>query len=226
MSTDPFDRVAGRYRQMLDRCVGASGEGSEYFARYKARYVARTLGKLAGGTLLDFGCGVGVLAACLKQELPAWRLDGYDVSAGSIRAVPAGLASAGTFTDDPADLRDRYDAVVLSNVLHHVAPERRDRVVFQLRDRLAAGGKLFVFEHNPANPVTRWVVARCEFDRDAILVPPADAVATLGRAELRLLRREYIVFFPRALAWLRAAERRLGWCPAGAQYALVAERVY
>jgi SAM-dependent methyltransferase len=222
---DQFDRFAGNYRQVLDRCVGPSGEGSAYFARYKARYVARTLLEVAGGTLLDFGCGVGLLAACIKQELPHWRLDGFDVSAPSLRAIPSGLTSTGTFTADLADLGARYDAVVLSNVLHHVAPEHRGDVISGLRDRLALGGKLFVFEHNPANPATRWVVAHCEFDRDAILVRPSEGMATLESAELRVLRRDYIVFFPRALAWLRAVEPWLAWCPAGAQYALVAERI-
>ncbi|MGH7307129.1 MAG: SAM-dependent methyltransferase [Candidatus Rokuibacteriota bacterium] len=222
---EEFDRFAGDYREMLDRCVGVSGEGSEYFSRYKARYVARILGPAFRGTLLDFGCGVGVLAAFIRQELPGCRLDGYDVSAASVREIPAALTATGTFTSELARLSDRYNAVVLSNVMHHVAPEHRGAVVARLRERLAPGGKLFVFEHNPANPVTRWVVARCEFDRDAILLPTTEGISRIRRAGLRLRRRDYIVFFPRALAWLRAVEPWLAWCPAGAQYVLVAERV-
>src|SRR5262245_33435011 len=222
---EEFDRFASDYRQMLDRCVGMSGESSEYFSRYKARYVARILGQTFQGTVLDFGCGVGVLSTCMRQELPGCRLDGYDVSAESVRQIPSALTAAGTFTSDLASLSDRYDAVVLSNVMHHVPPEHRGLVVSWLRDRLAPAGKLFVFEHNPANPVTRLVVSRCEFDRDAILLPTAEGIARLTSAGLRLLRRDYIVFFPRALAWLRAVEPWLAWCPSGAQYALVAERV-
>lgn len=41
---------------------------------------------------------------------------------------------------------------------------------------------------------------------------------------LQIVRRDYIVFFPRPLAWLRPLEPRLSWCPAGAQSALAARR--
>ena len=221
---EQFDRFAGDYRQALDRCVGISGEGSDYFSRYKAQYVGRALGRDFRGKLLDFGCGVGLLAAFVKQELPGCRLDGYDISATSIREVPAELTAAGTFVTDLAKLDEAYDAVILSNVMHHVAPERRQEFLFQLCGRLARGGKLFVFEHTPANPVTRWIVARCEFDRDAVLLPMAEGVAWVRSAGLRLLRCDYIVFFPRPLAFLRVLEPWMVWCPAGAQYALVAGR--
>ncbi len=30
-------------------------------------------------------------------------------------------------------------------------------------------GRVYIFEHNPYNPVTRYLVATCEFDRDAVL---------------------------------------------------------
>jgi SAM-dependent methyltransferase len=221
---EDFDHFAEDYRHLLDRCVKISGEDSEYFSRYKARYVAQNLGEAFGGKLLDFGCGVGVLSGCIKRELPGCRLDGYDVSAASIREVPPELASAGQFTSDLASLSGSYDAVVLSNVMHHVAPGDRGALVSGLRAQLASGGKLFVFEHNPINPVTRLVVARCEFDRDAVLLPRAEGVAWVETAGLRLLRRDYIVFFPRAFKWLRGIEPWLTWCPAGAQYVLVAKR--
>jgi len=36
-------------------------------------------------------------------------------------------------------------------------------------DALAEGGSLFVFEHNPLNPLTRYVFERCVFDRAGYL---------------------------------------------------------
>jgi hypothetical protein len=38
---------------------------------------------------------------------------------------------------------------------------------------------------------------------------------------LDVLRRDFIVFFPRPLALLRPLEPRLNWCPFGAQYVLI-----
>jgi hypothetical protein len=81
---------------------------------------------------------------------------------------------------------------------------------------------LSVFEHNPANPITRRVVEQCPFDEDAVLLYPAEVKRYLTHVNLRLLRHDYIVFMPRALAWLRPLEPALAWLPAGAQYAVLA----
>jgi hypothetical protein len=51
-----------------------------------------------------------------------------------------------------------------------------------------------------------------------VLLWPREARDTLERAGLAAIRREYIVFFPKALRALRALEPRLGWLPAGAQF--------
>lgn len=72
------------------------------------------------------------------------------------------------------------------------------------------------------NPVTRWAVAHCPFDEDAVLVPRREAVRYLRIAGLGITHRDYIVFFPRTLAALRSVGPWLGWCPLGAQYALIA----
>ena len=48
--------------------------------------------------------------------------------------------------------------------------------------------------------------------------------AFFQRNELRVLWREYVVFFPRWLAWFRPLEPFLGWCPLGAQYVVVTSR--
>jgi len=49
-------------------------------------------------------------------------------------------------------------------------------------------------------------VERCPFDADAILLSPAEMAGYLGRAKLRLMRRDYIVFMPRFLRSLRPLE--------------------
>jgi hypothetical protein len=46
----------------------------------------------------------------------------------------------------------------------------------------------------------------------------------LGRAGFDAVALDYIVFFPRALAFLRPAERHLGRLPLGAQQMLRATR--
>jgi SAM-dependent methyltransferase len=219
-----FDRFAGDYKQVLDRSVAVSGEDSSYFAEYKARYLHRLFSNTFSGKVLDFGCGIGLLAGLLKKYLPAIHLDGFDVSQDSIRRVDGIVAAQGTFTSDSSQLARDYDLIVMANVMHHVPPVQRRDVVQELADRLARGGALAIFEHNPANPVTRWVVEHCPFDDDAILLPPAETHAYVNHAGLSLSRRDYIVFFPHSLSVLRSLESWLSWLPLGAQYVMVAEK--
>src|SRR5437660_5276538 len=91
-STD-FDRFSSDYRQILDRSVAVSGERAEYFAEYKARYIARVVGSNFNGKILDYGCGVGLLAGFLKKHLPGAAIHGYDLSRQSIDMVPKDFGS-------------------------------------------------------------------------------------------------------------------------------------
>lgn len=219
-----FDRFAGDYRQVLDRSVAVSGEDSTYFAEYKARYLRRLLGNNFSGKALDFGCGIGLLSGFLKKHLPAIQLDGYDVSQDSIRKIGGALASQGTFTSDSSQLARDYRLIVVANVMHHIPPPEREEVIQELGARLDQGGMLAIFEHNPANPATRWVVERCPFDHDAILLPAKETLSYLAEAKLTPKRRDYIVFLPHLFAWARALESSLSWLPLGAQYVVVGEK--
>jgi len=219
-----FDQFADQYEQVLDRTVALSGEDSAYFAAYKARYLRRVLSTSLSGKALDFGCGVGLLSRFLKTYFPAVQLDGFDVSPDSIGKIDDDLKSQGHFTSRTADLAHDYGLIVGANVMHHIVPREREAVIQDLAGRLAPRGILAIFEHNPANPVTRAVVERCPFDADAILLSPAETTGYLGRAKLRLMRRDYIVFMPRFLAFLRPLEPWLTWLPMGAQYVVLAEK--
>jgi 2-polyprenyl-3-methyl-5-hydroxy-6-metoxy-1,4-benzoquinol methylase len=218
-----FDAFASSYQEHLDQSVRLSGEAADYFAAYKASYVVRKLAP-RGGKLLDYGCGIGLLAASLKKRLPQMRIDGFDISQESVDRIAAGLRRQGTFTSDVRAVERSYDVIVLSNVLHHVRPEERVKLIVETTARLAENGKLVIFEHNPMNPLTRWAVSHCEFDRNAVLLNVGEAFHTLREAKLRVLTHEFIVFFPRLLAWFRPLEPSLHWCPLGAQYAIVAKR--
>lgn len=213
-----FDRYASDYQQLLDQSVSISGEGGEYFAGVKAAYVAKILGAGFSGRILDFGCGVGLLSRALARQLPSATVDGFDSSSASIAAVDSELASAGSFTSIREEVRQDYDTIVVANVLHHVPPPERPDVLDFVGKHLSRSGCLFVFEHNPANPITRLAVDRCPFDEDAILLRPSETRTLFREAGLGNIRRDYIVFFPRTLKMFRPLERFLEWCPAGAQY--------
>ncbi len=219
-----FDDFSQDYKSMLDRAVKFSGDSSEYFSDYKARYVAKAMGSNFSGNILDFGCGVGLLSLQLKKHLPAAVIDGYDVSLKSIQRIPPELTQQGYFSNQVGRLHCAYQLVILSNVMHHVPKDQRQQTIAEIADHLVNGGRLILFEHNPWNPVTRWVVRQCPFDEDAILLRPSEVCSYFSRARLGFRQRDYIVFFPSILSRLRRFEPWFSWLPAGAQYAIVGEK--
>jgi SAM-dependent methyltransferase len=209
-----FDAYADDYERLHARSVAVTGEETDYFARYKVDCLERA-GLTRDARVLDFGCGIGNTTVHLVERFSV--VHGFEPSRLSAERARA-RASTATIHDDIAELpKAWFSAVVLACVLHHVPPVERDGVLTKAFEALAPGGQLFIFEHNPYNPLTRRAVAQCAFDDDAILLPPAEQRHLLQRAGFVEVSLDYIVFFPRALAVLRRWEHNLRWCPLGAQ---------
>jgi SAM-dependent methyltransferase len=211
---EKFDQYARSYRDAHQASVRLSGEAPEFFAEHKLGCLERA-GVPAEARVLDYGCGTGSLTRLLAGRYA--RVAGHDPSEQSLDRARQAAPSAIFYTDDAAIPDVDFDVAVLSGVLHHVPPAERAAVVDTVVRKLAPGGRLFVFEHNPYNPVTRRAVAACPFDDDAILLPPREIRALLRSAWLDSVRQEYVLFFPRPLARLRPLEPLLSWCPLGAQ---------
>jgi 2-polyprenyl-3-methyl-5-hydroxy-6-metoxy-1,4-benzoquinol methylase len=216
-----FDDCAASYDALHAKSITASGESTEYFARYKLDCLKR-LGLRSQGAVLDYGCGIGNLT---EQLVTAFSdVHAFDPSKKSLE-VARERAPRATFHESASGLPSgRFEAVVVAGVLHHVPPAERAKLVADLYDKLAPGGKLVVFEHNPMNPLTRRAVSACAFDDDAILLWPWEAKRLIADGGFIGTRLEYIVFFPRALAALRPLEPKLAWLWLGAQVMVVGAR--
>jgi hypothetical protein len=81
-----------------------------------------------------------------------------------------------------------------------------------------------VFEHNPLNPVTRYVVAHTPIDRYAILLRANEVTGALNRMDFAEVRTNYLMFLPPRLQSMAGVEHSLRWLPLGAQYAVTARR--
>jgi len=110
------------------------------------------------------------------------------------------------------------DLAYCNGVFHHVAPGQRLEALALIHAALRAGGLFSFWENNPWSPATRYVMSRCAFDRDAILLSPREARALLRRGGFRILRTDFRFIFPRALRALRPIEDAVHRLPFGAQY--------
>ncbi len=105
-------------------------------------------------------------------------------------------------------------------VLHHVPVDRRAAFLAEAARITRHGGLVLLCEHNPWNPLTRFVVGRCELDRDAVLLTQLEARRRLTAASLSRIRSRYILFFPWRGAFWRWLEAHLAWLPLGGQYVI------
>jgi 2-polyprenyl-3-methyl-5-hydroxy-6-metoxy-1,4-benzoquinol methylase len=216
-----FDDYATQYEALHQASITASGESPVDFADYKVNCLRR-LGLPATATVLDYGCGIGNLTERLADGVQ--QVHGYDPSAKSLE-VARSRAPFATYHQTHDQIPNAHFAcAVLSGVLHHVPPGERKSVLQTVRSKLAPGGFVAVFEHNPWNPLTRHAVATCPFDDDAVLLWPSEAKRLVTQSGFARVSQDYIMFFPRALSALRGLEPRLGWLFAGAQTLTVGHR--
>jgi hypothetical protein len=101
----------------------------------------------------------------------------------------------------------------------------RPAVYAELTRLLKPGGRLYVFEHNPRNPLVRYVVARTPIDANAILLDSQEVRHGLLGSARYALDTDYLMFTPPGLPFLQGVDRALAWLPLGAQYAVAARKL-
>ncbi len=235
MSPAEFDRHAASYDGGLDNPVKRlMGNSADQFIAVKARWLMRREPALRSGglSLLDYGCGAGDLMRVLATMGARAAFCGCDVSGGMLAEAARRWPSELEAMPD-LELQDgartpfadnRFDVATVSAVLHHVPVEERPAVYGELGRVLKPGGRLYVFEHNPRNPLVRHVVARTPIDANAILLDAREVRHGLLDSGRYDLDTDYLMFMPPGLPFLAPIDRALTWLPLGAQYAVAARK--
>jgi SAM-dependent methyltransferase len=228
-----FDSYAHDYEALHGESVRASGFPASHFDEYKIKEVARQLARLGlrdrAIKFLNFGCGIGKSERYVRAYLPRAHVYGVDVSSKSIEAARGRNrdlenVSFAVFDGERIPFDAEFDVAFVANVFHHVPRADHVRTLRALRGALKDGGLLFLFEHNPLNPLTRKTVRDCPFDEGAVLLEPRYARRILREAGFAGSTVNFTLFFPAALARLAPLEKYLRKLPLGAQYYFVARR--
>jgi SAM-dependent methyltransferase len=229
-----FDAHAEGYDAGMDNKLKAlAGDNADDFVAVKVQWLLRRWPELrtkAAWSILDYGCGVATLLRLMRAAGIPGHLTGTDVSSGMLQEAariwpadqppPVFQMQNSAATGLPSG---SFDLVMISAVLHHVPRTERNAVYAELHRVLRPDGRLVVFEHNPWNPVTSYVVANTPIDRGAILLPPPEVATALTVGGWRDIRTSHLMFLPPRLGALAtAAERMFGWLPIGGQYAVTA----
>jgi len=223
-----FDHFADSYDRALGEALAASGEDSRYFAEGRVSWLADCLRGI-GFTprrLMDYGCGPGSTSPILLERIGAESTVGVDVSR---RSIELARENHGSDRIQFSAIREYspaacLDLVYCNGVFHHIPPQERAASLDFIRRSLRPGGLFCLWENNPWNPGTQYVMSRCAFDRDAIKIAPPEARSLLRSAGFQILRMDFLFIFPRFLKALRPAEKFLSRLPFGAQYQILCLR--
>jgi 2-polyprenyl-3-methyl-5-hydroxy-6-metoxy-1,4-benzoquinol methylase len=115
----------------------------------------------AGAHVLDFGCGAGALLALMSERRQIPSGIGCDVSSDGITAAKAAQRRLSCDVLDFRHIRDfkdipddRFDVVVMIDVLHHISPIRQQEAIHAAARRVAPGGR-FIYKDMTRYPFWR-----------------------------------------------------------------------
>ncbi len=226
---DNFDQHASQYRKIHSQNVKISGADSFYFAAHKVDTL-KAFEKNNTIRILDMGCGDGAVAMFLEKEFPSFKINAIDISAESIALANQRKLTHTTFEQYDGKIipydNDSFEIVIIASVLHHIDFNWHRQFLQEVHRVLKIGGRIYIFEHNPANPITRYIVRTCVFDKDAKLLSASYTLDLLKHCGFGNMTRKYMLFFPR-MKWLKPLhklENHLQNIPIGAQYMIRAEK--
>ena len=223
-----FDYFARSYDDDLNAGLSITGEDKHFFARERLLWLRRRIKalQLEIAAVMDFGCGPGNATPLLREAFDGAHVFGLDVSTELLDVAKAQYGGPGiTFlTPDawPADLA--VDLVYCNGVFHHIDPALRPDCVKFIGRALRPGGVFALWENNPWNPGTRFVMNRVPFDSGAITLTARQAVRLVSAAGLTPTSVDHAFIFPRVLKALRPLEPWLAGWPLGGQYQVLARR--
>lgn len=227
-SKTEFDRYAADYDAALAQGISVSGEDKDFFARGRVAWLARCLRKISvqPKSVLDFGCGTGQSAPHLLNILGAEKVLGVDVSEGLLGVAQRehGSPRAKFLVLKNHQPAADFDLAFCNGVFHHIPLAERAAAINHVFRSLKPGGIFALWENNPWNPGTQYVMSRIPFDRDAIKLSPPVTRRLLRDGGFEILRTDSAFYFPRALGFLRGLEPLLAKIPLGAQYQVLARK--
>lgn len=223
-----FDAYAEDYEAALAHGLFVSGEDARYFAGGRIAWLASCLRQLREQpkSVLEYGCGTGTSVPLLFDLVRVESIVGVDISSRSLDVAKRtyGLERAQFLLVDHYQPSEQIDLAFSNGVFHHLPLNERDSAVEYVYRSLRSDGLFALWENNPWNPGTRYVMSRIPFDRGAITLTPPDTRRLLRAGGFTILRTDFLFIFPKMLSWFRGIEPLVSRLPLGAQYQVLCRK--
>lgn len=246
MPITDFNEVADVYDEDLEKLLGKYMRGgTEKYSEYKIQLIHILFKKKNIKTILDFGCGVGRSIKYLTAYFPKTELFGCDVSDDELKIAKKNFPQAQYFNNAEIEkfigMKEKYDLIFTSCVMHHINPKERKKWVNAVLDKLSPNGYWAVFEHNLINPYTKRIITDVENKVDDIKwMYTRKKLLTLfaERKDIIIYWQGYTLFSPFRFSssknqkksngfsyFITNCERLLKWCPLGAQQCVIVKKL-
>jgi SAM-dependent methyltransferase len=219
------------YAAEVNKSIAFSGVEHSFFTQGKAKRMLEALRRRgetpAASSLIDIGCGVGLIHRFIASEFR--EVLGVDVARDALETAKRNNPSVSYREYDGRCLLvepGSFDVAATICVMHHVPPDQQPGFIAQAWRAVRRGGWFLVFEHNPWNPLTRLAVARCPFDFDAVLISAPRLARMLREGGFVDVAYEFLFFTPFSRRLIERAENQIRWLPAGAQYLAMGRRPF
>jgi len=221
---DDFDPYAKDYVKIHNQNIKISGTTSDYFSEERVSIVKKREGKKKPAKILDFGCGNGSTEIHMTKYFSKSEIFGIDPSKTSIAVAKKRKLPNCTFS--PFDGKHipfpdkSFDLIFVAGVLHHVEFSLHSQQLREMFRVLKKGGRIYIYEHNPFNPLTKKIVNTCVFDDQAIMLKSSYLKKSLHKVGFKNVQTSFLIFFPRHKFFkpLIALEKLLSWLPIGGKY--------
>jgi SAM-dependent methyltransferase len=223
-----FDRSA-EYDAMLNAGLKFSGEDKHYFIKGRIDFLMSLLPQSKTfESVLDFGCGIGDNSVVLAKSFKNANVLGVDLSSDAIDFAQEkfGNRNGQLEFENLTDYQPlpKSDLCYVNGVFHHIPLANRNEALAIIHKSLKPDALLALFENNPLNPGTRFIMSRIPFDRDAILLTHWNTKSLLEANNFSVISTHFLFYFPNMLSNLRSLEKYFVKCPFGAQYLVLARK--
>lgn len=228
---------------------GSSGIGSDYeakalknhkyYVKVKSLHLLRKAEELykdtRGLVCIDLGCGTAETTEYFQDKFK--HVFGCDYSCGmleyaakkNLRNVTFKLCQSESLPFD----NESIDIVIMYGLIHHIDSGNKIEHTFNEAKRvLKKGGIVAVYDFNPLNPISRYIVKTCPIDVGVnldgykkSLFPTTfyswELIGILKNAGFMIVKYEYLLFFPKIFSGLVYLERFLAALPFGGMYSII-----
>ncbi|TAK73161.1 MAG: class I SAM-dependent methyltransferase [Gammaproteobacteria bacterium] len=218
-----FNRYKNSYCETIEESLKFAGQEHDFYTRVKAESIRHLIKKhlphIDMPYLLDIGCGHGLIHKHLKDH--NLRLVGVEMADEVLQLAKQNNPDITYLCHDGKILpfkENTFDAVIAICVMHHIPPQQWADFLTEMKRIIKPDGIAIIFEHNPYNPFTRYIVKNNILDKDAVLLSSRKLKTLLARAGFSHTKSRNILFTPFSHFFFRWLDKILGWCPFGAQY--------